>query len=64
MAGGGVKVTSYWLGATWAADDSRYVNTLGRYIDTCVKVDGEWRIKEKIIDPWTNETVQMVGKTN
>jgi len=61
---GAVKVVSYWMGATWAADDSKFVNHLGRYTDTVVKVDGSWRIKEKVIDPWNNETVQMVGKHN
>ncbi|HEX5369330.1 MAG TPA: nuclear transport factor 2 family protein [Dehalococcoidia bacterium] len=59
-----VRVTSYWLGTTWAADDSKFVNNLGRYTDTCVKVDGEWRIREKVIDAWNNETVQMIGKSS
>jgi hypothetical protein len=29
-----------------------------------VKIDGQWLIKEKVIDPWNNETVQMVGPHN
>jgi hypothetical protein len=62
IADGAVKVTAYWLGATWGADDSRFVNTLGSYVDTVVKVDGKWLIREKVIDPWNNETVPMIGK--
>lgn len=54
------KVTSYWFTCVRdAADDRRFVSNLGRYIDTCVKVDGRWLIQEKLIDPWNNETVQL-----
>jgi hypothetical protein len=62
--GGGYTVTSYWYTAVRDPnDDRRFVSNLGRYIDTCVKVDGHWLIREKLIDPWNNETVQMVGKS-
>src|SRR6266545_692725 len=61
---GARKVTSYWFTAVRdPADDRRFVSNLGRYIDTCVKVDGRWLIKEKLIDPWNNETVEMLGKS-
>jgi hypothetical protein len=39
------------------------MRAMGSYADTCVKVDGQWLIKEKIIDPWNSETAPMVGKT-
>jgi hypothetical protein len=28
---------------------------------TCVRVGGQWLIKEKIIDPWNSATAPMVG---
>jgi hypothetical protein len=34
---------------------------MGSYVDTCVKADGRWLIKEKIIDPWNSATAPMVG---
>jgi uncharacterized protein (TIGR02246 family) len=52
------RVTSYWFTVVRDNDDDRkFVTNLGRYIDTCVKTDGRWLIKEKLIDPWNNETV-------
>ncbi len=52
------RVTPYWFTAVRdESDDRKFVSNLGRYIDTCVKVDGRWLIKEKLIDPWNNETV-------
>jgi hypothetical protein len=30
---------------------------MGCYTDTCVRVEGQWRLREKIIDPWTSERV-------
>jgi uncharacterized protein (TIGR02246 family) len=51
------RVTSYWFTVVRDNDDNRkFVSNLGRYIDTCVKLDGRWLIKEKLIDPWNNET--------
>ena len=59
-----VRVTSYWFTVVRDTDDDRkFVSNLGRYIDTCVKVDGGWLIKDKQIDPWNDETVLM-GKAN
>ena len=43
--------------------DHKSIRAMGSYVDTCVKVDGQWLIKEKIIDPWNSETAPMVGKT-
>ena len=52
------RVTSYWFTVARDGDDDRkFVSNLGRYIDTCVKVDGRWLIEDKQIDPWNNETV-------
>jgi hypothetical protein len=62
--GDGYCVTSYWVSLQWdAAGDRKGIRALGRYIDTCVKVDGTWLIKEKIIDPWNSETAPMLGNT-
>jgi hypothetical protein len=55
---GGCRVTSYWYSARPpTATRPNPIGQLGRYIDTCVKVDGRWLIKSKIIDPWNDETV-------
>jgi hypothetical protein len=34
---------------------------MGSYVDTFANVDGQWLIKEKIIDPWNSATAPMVG---
>ena len=61
-AGKGYRVTSYWVSITWdTAGDHKAIRAMGSYVDTCVKVDGQWLIKEKIIDPWNSETAPMVG---
>jgi hypothetical protein len=55
---GAYRMTSYWYSARPPAEGEPFpIRTLGRYLDTCVKVDGRWLIREKIIDPWNNETV-------
>ncbi len=62
--GGGYRVTSYWVFIRWdTAGDHKAIRAMGSYVDTCVKVDGQWLIKEKIIDPWNSETSPIVGKT-
>jgi hypothetical protein len=62
--GGGYRVTSYWVSIQWDTEgDRKSMRAMGSYADTCVKVDGQWLIKEKIIDPWNSETAPMVGKT-
>jgi hypothetical protein len=63
-AGGGYRVTSYWLSLRWDTEgDTKSIRSLGSYVDTCVKVGGTWRIKEKIIAPWNSETAPIVGIT-
>jgi hypothetical protein len=60
-AGGGCRVISYWVSIQWDAEgDRKFIRAMGSYVDTCVKADGRWRIKEKIIDPWNNATAPMV----
>jgi hypothetical protein len=50
---GGYRITSYWVSIQWDTEgDRKSVRAMGSYVDTCVKVDGTWLIKEKIIDPW------------
>jgi hypothetical protein len=50
------RVTSYWaLLALDAATGDKTFRSFGSYRDTCVKVDGVWLIKEKLIDPWKSE---------
>jgi len=63
-SGDTARVTSYWFTVVRdGEDDRKFVSNLGRYIDTCVKVDGRWLIKDKQIDPWNNETV-LAAKAN
>jgi hypothetical protein len=61
--GGGYCVTSYWVSIQWEVEaDKKSIRAMGSYVDTCVKVDGQWRIKEKIIDPWNSATAPLVGQ--
>jgi hypothetical protein len=57
--GGSYRVISYWVSIRWDAEgDTRSIRAMGSYVDTCVKVDGQWLIQEKIIDPWNSATAQ------
>jgi hypothetical protein len=63
-AAGGHRVTSYWVSIQWDAEgDHTSIRAMGSYVDTCVKVDGRWLIREKIIDPWNSTTAPMVDRT-
>jgi hypothetical protein len=60
-AGGGYRVTSYWVSIRWdAAGDQKAIRAMGSYVDTCVKVHGQWLIQEKIIDPWNSATAPLM----
>jgi hypothetical protein len=60
--GEGYRVTSYWVSIQWDAEgDKKFIRAMGSYSDTCVKVNGRWRIKEKLIDPWNSASAPMVG---
>ncbi len=62
--GGGYRVTSYWVSIQWDTEgDRKSIRAMGSYVDTCVQVDGQWLIKEKIIAPWNSETAPIVGTT-
>ena len=62
--GGGCRVTSCWVSIQWDAEgDRKFIRAMGSYVDTCVKVDGRWRIQEKIIAPWNSASAPMVGLT-
>ncbi len=55
-------VISYWAGMSWDSEtDEKSIRLIGCYRDTMVKVDGNWLIKHKIIDPWNAATIQEVG---
>jgi hypothetical protein len=59
---GGYRVTSYWVSIQWDAEgDKKFIRAMGSYVDTCIKVDGQWRIEEKIINPWNSATAPVVG---
>jgi hypothetical protein len=59
--GGGCRVTSYWVSIQWDAEgDRKFIRAMGSYVDTCIKVNGQWLIKEKIIDPWNSATTPVV----
>jgi hypothetical protein len=61
--GGGYCVISYWVSMQWDAEgDRKFLRAMGSYRDTCVKVDGQWRIKEKIIDPWHSASAPVAGQ--
>jgi hypothetical protein len=60
LDGGAVRATSYWIGAN-LRDGTAGIGSLGRYIDTCVKVDGHWLIQNKTIDPWNSDNVQTIA---
>jgi hypothetical protein len=61
---GSYRVTSYWVSIRWDTEgDQKSIRAMGSYVDTCVKVDGQWLIQEKIIDPWNSATAPIVGKT-
>jgi hypothetical protein len=60
--GGGYRVTSYWVSIQGDAERNRkFMHALGSYVDTCIKVDAQWHIREKIIDPRNSATAPMVG---
>ena len=61
-AGGGYRVSSYWVSIQWdAEDDRKFLRAMGSYVDTCIKVQDQWLIKEKIIDPWNSATAPVLG---
>jgi hypothetical protein len=63
-AGEGYRVISYWVSMQWEGEgDRKFIRGMGSYVDTCVKVNGQWRIKEKIIDPWNSASAPMAGHT-
>lgn len=62
--GGGYCVTSYWVSIRWdTTADDKSIRAMGSYLDTCVKVNGRWLIKEKIIDPWNSTVAPLAGTT-
>jgi SnoaL-like domain len=54
---GSAHITSYWFGAASAEGEQANIQVLGTYVDTCVKVDGRWLIKEKLIENWNRAYV-------
>ena len=59
---GAWRVVSYWASLAWVpGSDERFVRLLGSYGDTCMQVDGDWLIAEKIIDPWSGASVPTGG---
>jgi hypothetical protein len=58
--GGGYRLISYWVSMQWEAqNDRKFIRAMGSYADTCVQVDGQWLIQEKIIDPWNSATAPL-----
>lgn len=53
----GATARSYWKVLQWrAAADTKAIHAMGYYEDLCVKVDGQWRIKEKRMYRCNDET--------
>jgi SnoaL-like protein len=62
IAGEGYRVISYWVSMQWEVEgDRKFIRGMGSYMDTCIKVNGQWRIKEKIIDPWNSASAPLAG---
>jgi hypothetical protein len=62
--GGGYRVTSYWVSIQWDAESgTKAIRAMGSYVDTCVQVNGQWRMQEKIIDPWNSASAPITGLT-
>ncbi len=60
--GGGWKVTSYWTVLQWHADTGvREIFVNGYSHDTCVKLDGRWLIKERLLYYWNSEQLPWKG---
>ena len=60
--GGAMLVISYWAGMSWdSTTDEKSIRLIGCYRDTMVKVDGNWLIAKKVIDPWNAATIQEIG---
>jgi uncharacterized protein (TIGR02246 family) len=56
-AGDMVLVLSYWMVAHRGADAGPLdVRSMGSTDDVCVKVDGEWKIKERRIRRWSGDS--------
>jgi hypothetical protein len=61
-AGAGYRITSYWVSIQWQVEgDRKFLRAMGSYVDTCVKVGGQWLIHEKIIAPWNSATAPIAG---
>jgi hypothetical protein len=58
---GGYKLSSYWMILFWQNGTPPSVEMMGYSDDTVTKVDGEWRIKERIVGSWTSETSLLAG---
>jgi hypothetical protein len=48
----GYKLTSYWMVLTQHVGSSPFLVYNGWYEDTCVRENGEWRFKRKVIRRW------------
>jgi hypothetical protein len=53
---GNYVMTSYWMVVTSHVGKDPFVVYIGYYKDTCVKEDGQWRFKEKVINRWDDTT--------
>ena len=55
---GAWRIVSYWSSLAWnPKDGEKFIRFIGVYRDTCVKIDGRWLIRQKIIDPWSGDGV-------
>ena len=60
--GGGYKVTSYWTVLQWIYEhDVKKIVANGWSEDICVKVDGEWLIKARLLDYWSDQHGPWIG---
>lgn len=60
--GAGWLLRSYWSVFIWnGPNDARQLRTIGHSTDLCVKLDGRWLIKERLLWRWNDKDQPWVG---
>lgn len=54
--GAGYRVFSFWQVVQVQAGAGGRVRSTGTTSDLCLRIDGKWRFKERIIERWNDET--------
>ena len=51
------KLTSYWLRVASDSGNAPALQLQGRYSDTFAKLNGQWLMKQKLIDLWDSKPI-------